>query len=116
MKLFDKTWLYVTNVAQGLFWFLAAFFGVGEARKSKGYWYNWWVMFDRFANAVTFGDYEETLSSRMGKQIEEDDCSFCAWICKMIDKTGLDPFPNHCKRWIDRSQGDWSNDDDNVIN
>ena len=61
------------------------------------------IAFDQLINALLGGDPDETISSRMGKLIEQDKCPFCYWICThFLHK--LDP--NHCQKSIERDEGD----------
>ena len=67
------------------------------------YIWNNLLAFDRQINALLCGDPEETLSSRMGKLVEQGRCPFCFYICThFLHK--LDP--NHCQKSIDRDEGD----------
>lgn len=71
--------------------------------KIKQYFWNVLIAFDQLINALLGGDPDETISSRMGKLIEQDKCPFCYWICThFLHK--LDP--NHCQKSIERDEGD----------
>lgn len=67
---------------------------------------------DLFVNALTFGDPEETISSRIGKkQAKGKECWICKVLCKFLDKID----PRHCAQSINLSEGRGSDDDDSVI-
>jgi len=59
---------------------------------------NNFIAIDQRANALIFGDEDETISSRMGKHlINKKDCCLCRFICgllNLIDK-------NHCRDSIE---------------
>lgn len=65
---------------------------------------NWILLVDLIGNTLLGGDPRETLSSRMGKQMQEGDCVLCGWICYLLDR--LDP--DHCQASIDPHRGDGS--------
>lgn len=50
--------------------------------------------FDILLNAITGGDPEETISSRMGKAIAAGRCKLCRPICRALNK--LFHQENHC--------------------
>lgn len=80
------------------------------AERAWLYVLNWILLADLAANCLLGGDPRETLSSRMGKQRRERDCTVCKWVCRALD--WLDP--DHCEKSIDLSRGDWSGRDRNV--
>ena len=49
------------------------------------YFYNLGSVFDRVVNTVLGGDPRQTLSSRMGRDIEAGRCPFCGWVCRRLD-------------------------------
>lgn len=60
---------------------------------------------DRNTNADVFkGDRKETMSARMGNNIEEGDLGCCKWrllVCKLL--SFIDPRPgDHCKEAIEK--------------
>ena len=66
---------------------------------------------DFLGNALTGGDPEETISSRIGKKrVKGKDCVICRFLCKFLD--WLDP--RHCRDAIDYSEGHGSEDDDSL--
>lgn len=73
-------------------------------RQTWLYVLNWILLVDLVANCLLGGDPRETLSSRMGKQLQEGDCKLCGWICYVLDR--LDP--DHCQASIDPHRGDGS--------
>ena len=71
------------------------------------YWYNCWIAFDRFANAVLKGDPLETISSRLGKSIYHRHSPVFGWYrfdrtvswwLSQVDK-------DHCRKSIDWEVG-----------
>jgi hypothetical protein len=50
------------------------------------------VAADKMLNAVLLGDPNETISSRMGRQILAGKCVFCKFACRLLDVF----WPNHC--------------------
>jgi hypothetical protein len=60
--------ILLTASLASVFMLLVAFpIGAPMAILGSVYWGHVWVGFDKFANAVLFGDHEETVSSRLGK-------------------------------------------------
>lgn len=53
------------------------------------------VALDKFANALTGGHPEETVSSRMGRALSRDNtrCIICHWLCQGLNLID----PNHCR-------------------
>lgn len=43
--------------------------GVVKAVRGSEYWYQCWIGFDKFCNAILGGAHTETISSRLGKSI-----------------------------------------------
>lgn len=56
---------------------------------------------DQLYNAVLAGDPNESVSSRMGKAIEQGRCRLCRPVCWLLDRID----PGHCTRWIERDEG-----------
>ena len=72
--------------------------------KTKGNGYGWRVLLsiDQFFNTITGGDEDETISSRMGKAVEnKSGCWFCRIICKALHRID----PHHCQDSIERDEG-----------
>ena len=72
--------------------------------KAKGNGYGWRVLLaiDQFFNALTGGDEDETISSRIGKAVErKSPCWICHTLCKMLH--WIDP--NHCQESIEHDEG-----------
>lgn len=72
--------------------------------KAKGNSYGWRVLLsiDQFFNTLTGGDEDETISSRIGKKVENKaDCWICHILCKMLHWVD----PNHCQDSIERDEG-----------
>lgn len=71
-----------------------------------GRWaYNFWAGLDRFANAALGGDPRETISSRLGKQLEDE------WVPRRVTARVvcffLDPLErDHCRKSVDETVGD----------
>ena len=66
----------------------------------KWFW-NILIALDRFGNALTGGDPEETISSRAGKARNEDKL-WGKMLCPVLD--WIDP--DHCATSIDDTEGD----------
>jgi len=64
---------------------------------------NNFIAIDQRANALLFGDEDETISSRMGKHlIKKKDCRICRFICGLLNKID----PNHCVDAIEHDEGE----------
>jgi len=64
---------------------------------------NNFIAIDQRANALLFGDEDETISSRMGKHlIKKKDCFICRFICGLLNKID----PQHCIDAIERDRGE----------
>jgi hypothetical protein len=72
-----------------------------------GQWgFNFWVSVDQAANALTFGDPDETISSRLGKWTKEEDVGWSRQalghtICFFLDIVD----ENHCENSIEPEEG-----------
>lgn len=65
----------------------------------KGYIKTVAIGFDQFINTLFGGDEDETLSSRMGKNIDTcKTCQFVCWLLHLIDT-------NHCQKSIEYDEG-----------
>ena len=72
--------------------------------KTKGNGYGWRILLsiDQFFNTLTGGDEDETISSRIGKNVEaKTDCWICRILCKLLNLID----PNHCMDSIERDEG-----------
>ena len=80
--------------------------------KALGKWLlNILLALDFLLNALTGGDPEETVSSRIAKkQAKGKDCWICKQLCWLLDK--LDK--RHCSDSINWNEGHGSDDDDSV--
>ena len=77
----------------------------------KKYLLNILLAIDFLGNALTGGDPEETISSRMGKKrAKGKECKICKVLCKFLD--WLDP--RHCADAINPNEGHGSDDDDSL--
>ena len=56
------------------------------------YAYNLLSVSDRVVNTILGGDPRQTLSSRMGRNVEAGRCPFCGWVCRRLDVLQL----GHC--------------------
>jgi hypothetical protein len=66
---------------------------------------------DFLLNALTFGDPEETVSSRIGKKMAKGKkCYICAGLCWILDKIDK----RHCADAINIYEGHGSDDDDSL--
>lgn len=70
--------------------------------KLKRYIWNLLVAIDKFANALLAGDPDETLSSRMGRAVQDGRCRACRWICLLLHRFD----PHHCQKSIEHDEGD----------
>lgn len=69
----------------------------------KRYFWNVAIAIDQFFNALTNGDPDETISSRMGKKLaKHEQCPFCNWVCKILNKIDK----NHCQKSIEKDEGE----------
>lgn len=67
----------------------------------KRWLWNLLIALDQLANTVLGGDPDETLSSRMGKQIAQRKCLLCRLVCKVLDRFEV----NHCQKSIEADEG-----------
>lgn len=67
----------------------------------KRWIWNILIALDQLGNAVTGGDPDETISSRMGKHLAKHDCPFCNLMCKFLNLFQKD----HCIKSIERDRG-----------
>lgn len=67
----------------------------------KKYFFNVLIALDQSANALTGGDPDETLSSRMGKYVANKRGFIPCFICKLLNKID----PNHCISSIEEDEG-----------
>jgi hypothetical protein len=79
---------------------IAAMMTVVTTNMIKQYFWNILISIDQFFNAVLFGNPDETLSSRMGKNVREGKCKGCYFICRILHR--LDP--EHCKKSIEEDE------------
>ena len=64
------------------------------------YIWNLLIAIDQLANAILWGDPDETLSSRMGKGLKTD-CLLCKPVCFFLDLID----PKHCHKSIEEDEG-----------
>lgn len=69
--------------------------------KIRTYFWNILIAFDQLVNTVLGGDPDETISSRMGKHIANDRCTFCKLICGVLDFFDKD----HCTKSVESDEG-----------
>lgn len=67
---------------------------------SKYFW-NILIALDQLCNTILGGDPDETMSSRMGKNIREGKCKLCKVTCYFLNKID----PNHCEKSIEVDEG-----------
>ena len=67
----------------------------------KLYFWNVLVSVDQLGNTLLGGDPDETLSSRMGKDIKANKCKICRLVCFLLGKIQTD----HCNRSIEPDEG-----------
>lgn len=66
----------------------------------KKYFWNILISIDQLANTLLFGNPDETISSRMGKQVREGKCKGCYFICKLLHRID----PEHCHNSIEEDE------------
>ncbi len=71
----------------------------------KRYFWNVLIGIDQLANAILFGDPDETISSRLGKWLELPKNTWrfkiarvVCWFLRKLDK-------NHCKNAVEKDEG-----------
>lgn len=69
--------------------------------KVSRYIWNFLIALDQLANTLLGGDPDETMSSRMGKNIRAGKCTLCKVICLVLNKID----PNHCEKSIESDEG-----------
>lgn len=70
--------------------------------KLKKWFWNILISIDQFANTVLWGDPDETLSSRMGKQVRKGERGVQYLICKFLSLFDK----RHCVKSIEEDEGD----------
>ncbi len=65
----------------------------------KQYGKNVLVALDQLVNAITGGDPDESVSSRIAKH--QDDCLPCQWACWLIERVD----PGHCTKAVEPDEG-----------
>lgn len=65
------------------------------------YFWNFLVAIDQLFNTILGGDPDETLSSRMGKNVREGRCKLCKIVCYILNKIDS----NHCDKSIEAEEG-----------
>lgn len=65
------------------------------------YFWNILIALDQLANTILAGDPDETMSSRMGKNIRLGRCKLCKVICYFLDKIDK----GHCEKSIESDEG-----------
>lgn len=66
------------------------------------YFWNILIWIDQGVNTLTFGNPDETLSSRWGKGQRKGDCRFCSFMCKLLDIVDR----GHCERYIEEDENE----------
>jgi hypothetical protein len=66
----------------------------------KRWFWNNLVAEDQRWNALTGGDPDETISSRVAKR--RANCLFCRWLCTALDRID----PGHCDKSLEPDEGD----------
>lgn len=65
------------------------------------YLWNLLIALDQLTNTILLGDPDETLSSRMGKEIKANRCLLCRGLCRLIGHFDR----NHCAKTIEPDEG-----------
>lgn len=82
---------------------LTLIFLLFKNKNTNQYIKNNFIAIDQRANALLFGDEDETISSRMGKHlVKKKDCCLCRFICGLLNKID----PNHCVDAIEENEGE----------
>ena len=72
----------------------------------KKYFWNILISIDQLFNTILFGDPDETMSSRFGKWLDKPENTIrykiASVICYFLRKID----PNHCRRSIEKDEGD----------
>lgn len=69
--------------------------------KIARYFWNFLIALDQLVNTILGGDPDETVSSRMGKNIRAGKCKLCKIICLLLNRID----PNHCDKSIESDEG-----------
>lgn len=67
----------------------------------KKYLINLLISIDQLINTILGGYPDETMSSRMGKNIKKNDCLFSKIICRILDIFDK----GHCEDAIEKDEG-----------
>jgi len=68
----------------------------------KKYLFNLLISIDQLVNTILGGFPDETMSSRMGKKIDQKrNCKICHVICRWLNYVD----PNHCINSIEEDEG-----------
>ena len=71
-------------------------------QKHKTYFWRILTSVDQLFNTLIGGDEDETISSRLGKALQDrTGCWICCVLCNMLN--WIDP--NHCRDAIERDEG-----------
>lgn len=66
----------------------------------KEYLWNLLISVDELFNTALKGNPDETISSRMGKQVRDGKCRGCYYICRLLHIIDKD----HCKKSIEEDE------------
>lgn len=69
--------------------------------KLKRYLWNILITLDQLCNTLLGGDPDETMSSRMGKDIKANRCKLCKVVCYFLGLIQSD----HCNKSIEPNEG-----------
>lgn len=99
----NKFELYLSNLGIAISRVPKAMLGSYWHIPQDGYALNVLVTLDCLANAILFGDPDETISSRAGKAMEDGKKWGCI-LCKLIGNSGIFS-KDHCVKAIQRDKG-----------
>lgn len=88
--------------------FIAFPWGAIAAVLGSEYWFNVWVGFDKFCNALLGGDHRETISSRLGKStiFDHNPVFGFLWIDELVSWWLHQVDNNHVAKSIDWDVGE----------
>lgn len=69
----------------------------------KAYLFNLLIALDQFANTLTGGNPDMTLSGRWGRLIMENRCVFCKFVCRILDYFDM----QHCQDAAKNEEDEW---------
>lgn len=91
----------LTSILELFIMCLTLIFLLFRDKKVNKYIKNNFISIDQRLNTWVFGDMDETISSRLGKHVENKDCIIARWICNLLNIADK----SHCKKTTENDEG-----------